>query len=119
MTNWRRVRTWKSARQLGSLQGIWAGPQTKSRGPARSPERRGQGDEVSGLFLVRGGQLRNDDGRDVKNAGRLDGDPSSSLSATAYLGEVRAGREISSAGPKKNSGALSQQSLGPGMARFG
>src|SRR5438046_4388014 len=46
----------------------------------------------------------NDDGRDVKNAGRLDGDPSSSLSATAYLGEVQAGREISSAGPKKNSG---------------
>src|SRR4029077_20101653 len=100
---------------LGSLQGIWARAQTESGGPARSPQRCGQGDEVSGLFLVRSRQLRNDDGRDVENAGRLDGHALSALSATAYLDEVQAGREISSAGAKKDPGALDQQSLGAGM----
>jgi len=47
---------------LGSLQGIRARAQTESRGPARSPERCGEGNEISRLFLVRSRQLRNDDG---------------------------------------------------------
>ena len=42
-------------------------------------------------------------------------DVASALSATAHLDEIQAGGEISSAGAEKNSGALDQQSLEPGM----
>src|SRR5207248_9639308 len=102
---------------------IWEA--SKESGPALKPnlvvlrDLFGPGNEIPGLFLVRSRQLRNDNGRNVENAGRLDGHASSPLSAASYLGKIQAGREISSAGPKENSGALAQQSLGAGMARFG
>src|SRR5205814_4185480 len=104
---------------LGSVEGIGAGAQAESRGAARSTERCGEGDEISGLLFARSRCLRNDHGRDAQDAGRLDGDVASALFATAHLGEIQAGGEISSAGAEKNSSTLDQQSLEPGMARFG
>src|SRR5205823_8523060 len=53
------------------------------------------------------------------DAGRLDGNSPSALSATAHLGEIQARGKISSAGTEENSGVLAQQSLEPGMARPG
>jgi len=38
---------------------------------------------------------------------------------TAHVGEIQAGREIPSTGAEENPSSLDQQSLEPGMARFG
>ena len=103
---------------LGSVEGNRARVKTKSRDTARPAQRRRERDEVSRLFCAPGRRLRHDHRRDAQDARRLDGDTASALFAAAYLGEIQARREISSAGAEKNSGPLDQQSLGqewPGL----
>src|SRR5207237_4874016 len=114
-----KQRSQRAQSSLGSVEGIGAGAQAESRGAARSTERRGQGDEISGLLFARSRCLRNDHGRDAQDAGRLDGDVTSALFATAHLGEIQTGGEISSAGAEENPGTLDQQSLEQGMGGTG